>query len=137
VRVGWADPFSDTKKVPIYERFFVGGANTVRGYEERKVGPVDSATSDPLGGESMFVANIEYTYPLIDFLKLATFFDAGNAWSKNSDFFKEKLYKSVGMGVRVKTPIGPVSVDYGWPLDLGPGEEHKEGRFHFNISRGF
>jgi len=137
LRAGWADPFSDTKKVPIYERFFAGGASTVRGYQERKVGPVDAATDDPLGGEAMFVANLEYTYPLVDFLKLATFFDAGNVWSKNSDFFSDKLYKSVGLGVRVKTPIGPVSVDYGWPLDLGPGEEHKEGRFHFNVSRGF
>jgi outer membrane protein insertion porin family len=137
LRAGWADPFSDTKKVPIYERFFAGGASTVRGYQERKVGPVDAATDDPLGGEAMFVANLEYTYPLIDFLKLATFFDAGNVWSKNSDFFSDKLYKSVGLGVRVKTPIGPVSVDYGWPLDLGPGEERKEGRFHFNVSRGF
>ncbi|MCK9615409.1 MAG: outer membrane protein assembly factor BamA [Candidatus Omnitrophica bacterium] len=137
LRAGWADPFSDTKNIPIYERFFVGGASTVRGYQERKLGPVDPATDDPLGGESMFVANLEYTYPLIDFLKVATFFDAGNVWSKNSDFFSDKLYKSVGLGVRVKTPIGPVSVDYGWPLDLGPGEERKEGRFHFNISRGF
>lgn len=137
LRAGWADPFDDTSKVPIYERFFAGGASTVRGYEERKVGPVDPATDDPLGGESMFVANLEYTYPLVEFLKVAGFFDAGNVWSKNSDFFQDKLYKSVGMGIRVKTPIGPVSVDYGWPLDLGPGEEHKEGRFHFNISRGF
>lgn len=137
LRVGWADPFSDTKKVPIYERFFAGGANSVRGYQERKAGPVDPQTHDPLGGESMFVANLEYTYPLVDFLKVATFFDAGNVWSKNSDFFKDKLFKSVGLGIRVKTPIGPVSVDYGWPLDLEPGEETKEGRFHFNVSRGF
>ncbi|MFA5008722.1 MAG: outer membrane protein assembly factor BamA [Candidatus Omnitrophota bacterium] len=137
LRVGWADPFSDTKKVPIYERFFAGGANTIRGYQERKAGPVDPATNDPLGGESMFVANLEYTYPVVDFLKVATFFDAGNVWAKNSDFFSDKLFKSIGLGVRVKTPIGPVSVDYGWPLDLEPGTDHKEGRFHFNVSRGF
>lgn len=137
LRVGWEDPFSDTEKVPIYDRFFAGGANTIRGYHERKVGPIDPVTKDPLGGETMFVANLEYTYPLIDFLKVATFFDAGNVWAKNTDFFKDKLFKSVGVGLRVKTPVGPVSVDYGWPLDLEPGEEHKEGRFHFNVSRGF
>ncbi|MCF7888186.1 MAG: outer membrane protein assembly factor, partial [Candidatus Omnitrophica bacterium] len=44
---------------------------------------------------------------------------------------------SVGLGLRVKTPIGPVSVDYGWPLDKEPGETGKEGRFHFSVSRGF
>ncbi|MFA5270720.1 MAG: outer membrane protein assembly factor BamA [Candidatus Omnitrophota bacterium] len=137
LRGGWADPFSDTNKVPIYERFFAGGANSIRGYEERKVGPEDPATNDPLGGESMFIANIEYTYPLMDFLKVATFFDSGEVWEKNGDFFSTDLKKSIGLGIRVKTPIGPVSVDYGWPLDLLPGQDSKEGRFHFNVSRGF
>ncbi|MCF7876992.1 MAG: outer membrane protein assembly factor BamA [Candidatus Omnitrophica bacterium] len=140
-KVGFADPFSDTDEVPIYERFFAGGASTIRGYHERKVGPIDS-NEDPLGGEALFVANIEYTYPLADFLKVATFYDVGNVWKKNSDFFqtedgREALYSSVGLGLRVKTPIGPVSVDYGWPLDKEPGEEGREGRFHFNVSRDF
>ncbi|MCF7873224.1 MAG: outer membrane protein assembly factor BamA [Candidatus Omnitrophica bacterium] len=142
-KVGFADPFSDTDKVPIYERFFAGGASTIRGYRERKVGPIDKGNSDdPLGGEALFVANFEYTYPLADFLKVATFYDIGNVWSKNDDFFKdeggrEALYSSIGIGLRVKTPIGPVSVDYGWPLDKEPGEDGKEGRFHFSVSRGF
>ncbi|MCF7888098.1 MAG: outer membrane protein assembly factor BamA [Candidatus Omnitrophica bacterium] len=142
-RVGFSDPFSDTKKIPIYERFFAGGASTIRGYHERKIGPIDQGNSDdPLGGEALFVANIEYTYPLADFLKVATFYDIGNVWAKNSDFFqtegdREAFYSSVGLGLRVKTPIGPVSVDYGWPLDKEPGETGKEGRFHFSVSRGF
>jgi outer membrane protein insertion porin family len=140
-KVGFADPFSGTDDVPIYERFFAGGASTIRGYHERKVGPIDS-NDDPLGGEALFVANIEYTYPLADFLKVATFYDVGNVWAKNSDFFqtegdREAFYSSVGLGLRVKTPIGPVSVDYGWPLDKEPGEDGKEGRFHFNVSRDF
>ncbi|UCG34984.1 MAG: outer membrane protein assembly factor BamA [Candidatus Omnitrophota bacterium] len=138
VRVGYADPFSGTNEIPIYERFFAGGSSTIRGYHERKVGPIDPATEDPLGGEAMFVGNVEYTYPLVEnFLKMATFFDTGNVWEKNNDFMSGDLKSSVGIGLRVKTPIGPVSVDYGWPLDLEPGEEEKEGRFHFNISRGF
>ncbi|MCF7887192.1 MAG: outer membrane protein assembly factor BamA [Candidatus Omnitrophica bacterium] len=145
-RIGFADPFSDTDEVPIYERFFAGGASTIRGYHERKVGPIDS-NDDPLGGEALFVANIEYTYPLADFLKVAAFYDVGNVWGKNSDFFqtektengeeREAFYSSIGLGLRVKTPIGPVSVDYGWPLDEEPGEDGKEGRFHFSVSRGF
>ncbi len=138
-RVGVADTFSGTKDIPIYERFFSGGAATIRGYRERKVGPIDE-DDDPIGGESMFVANVEYTYPLADFLKVATFFDTGNVWRKRSDIsdiFSGDLKSSVGMGLRVNTPIGPVSVDYGWPLDLEPGETSKAGRFHFNIGRDF
>lgn len=137
LRSGFADPFSDTSKVPIYERFFAGGASTIRGYHERKVGPIDAVTEDPIGGEAMFVGNLEYTYPLADFLKAATFFDTGNVWKKNNDFLSGDLFSSIGLGLRIKTPIGPVSIDYGWPLDLEPGEEDKEGRFHFNISRAF
>jgi len=137
LRSGFADPFDDTQKVPIYERFFAGGASTIRGYDERSIGPIDKKTKDPIGGEAMFVGNIEYTYPLIDFIKVAGFFDTGNVWKDNSDFLSGSLYSSVGIGLRVKTPIGPVSVDYGWPLDVAPGETGQEGRFHFSISRGF
>ena len=137
LRAGFANPFNDTDKVPIYERFFAGGAATIRGYQERKVGPIDPSSQDPVGGEAMFVGNLEYTYPVADFLKAAAFFDTGNVWAKNSDFFKDDLFSSIGIGVRVKTPIGPVSVDYGWPMDLEPGEEKKEGRLHFNITRAF
>ena len=137
LRAGISDPFSSTEKVPIYERFFAGGSSSVRGYRERKIGPIDDVTEDPIGGEALFVGNIEYTYPLVDFLKVATFFDSGSVWKEKKDFLSGNLKSSVGLGLRVKTPIGPVSVDYGWPLDLEPGEEKKKGRFHFSISRGF
>jgi len=137
LRGGYAEPFSSTDKIPIYERFFAGGASTIRGYRERKVGPIDSAADDPVGGEAMFISNIEYTYPLADFLKLATFFDAGNVWKDSGKILQSSLMSSVGLGIRVKTPIGPISVDYGWPFDLEPGEEEKEGRLHFNVSRAF
>ena len=137
VRAGYANPYSGTSEIPIYERFFAGGASTIRGYDERRVGPIDPLTGDPLGGEAMFVANVEYTYPVVDFIKVATFFDAGNVWAENNDFMSGDLKTSVGVGLRVKTPVGPVSVDYGWPLDLEPGKEEREGKFHFSVSRGF
>ncbi|MDD3295848.1 MAG: outer membrane protein assembly factor BamA [Candidatus Omnitrophica bacterium] len=137
-RGGWSDPFSSTDKVPIYERFFAGGADTVRGYRERKVGPIDKNTSDPVGGDKMLIGNIEYTYPLADFLKVATFCDSGKVWGgEGNDIIAAGFKSSVGLGLRVKTPIGPVSVDYGWPLNLEPGEDRKQGRFHFNVSKAF
>ncbi|MCK4809832.1 MAG: outer membrane protein assembly factor BamA [Candidatus Omnitrophica bacterium] len=137
IRSGLANPFSNTSKVPIYERFFAGGASTIRGYQERKVGPIDSITEDPIGGEALFIYNMEYNYPLTDFLKTAVFFDTGNIWKERNDFLSGGLKSSVGLGLRVRTPIGPISIDYGWPLNKEPGEEDKEGRFHFNITRGF
>ncbi len=147
-RIGIAEPYSDTKKLPIYERFFAGGAYTIRGYEERKVGPVDPGSKDPLGGESMVVGNIEYTYPLFSFLKVAAFYDIGNVWQKAGDIFSSRdtsdplntggFKSSFGIGFRVNTPIGPIMLDYGIPLNKASGEESKDsGRFHFSASHGF
>jgi outer membrane protein insertion porin family len=84
-RVGLADVYENTVKVPIDERWFAGGAYTVRGYRERKIGPIDPNTTDPIGGLSMLVGNLEYTYPLATFFKIATFYDIGNVWPKCSD----------------------------------------------------
>jgi outer membrane protein insertion porin family len=137
LRGGIVDPFSDSDDVPIYERFFAGGADTIRGYKERAVGPVDTVTREPLGGEATLIGNLEVTYPLLDFIKGAVFYDIGNVWAKVSDFGKGNFYSGFGVGVRVKTPIGPIKLDYGWPTKLAPGEDKKEGQFHFSMSHGF
>ena len=136
-RLGIVDAYGDSTKVPIFERFFAGGARSIRGYDERKVGPLDDNTSDPIGGEALFVGNIEYTVPLIDFLKLATFFDTGNVWPGVNDFASGSLKSGAGFGLRVKTPIGPINLDYGYPLNAEPGEEKRSGKFYFSVSRGF
>lgn len=137
LRAGIIDTYGDSEKVPIFERFFAGGAKTIRGYEERGVGPLDSNTNDPIGGESLLVGNIEYTVPLIDFIKLAGFFDAGNVWSQVDDFASGNYKSGTGVGLRIKTPIGPVNLDYGYPLNDEPGQEGRSGKFYFSVSRGF
>jgi outer membrane protein insertion porin family len=136
LRGGVAWPFSDQPSVPIYERFYAGGANTIRGYEERSVGPLDPNTDDPLGGASLLIGNIEYTIPVIEFIKAAVFCDTGNVWTDAVDFASGGYKTGIGFGVRVKTPVGPLKLDYGIPLDEVPGRD-KEGRFHFSMSHGF
>ena len=136
-RAGIVTPYGDQKKVPIYERFFAGGANTIRGYEERTVGPADPKTSDPLGGEALMIFNIEYTFPIVEFIKGALFIDTGGVWEQVSDFDMGGFKTGIGFGVRIKTPIGPLKLDYGIPLNKQPGKESKEGRFHFSMSHGF
>jgi outer membrane protein insertion porin family len=147
-RLGLAQPYSNSNKLPIYERFFAGGAETIRGYEERKVGPVDPSSKDPLGGDALVVGNIEYTYPLFSFLKVAAFYDVGNVWENAGDIFSNKnangvpnsggLKAGVGLGLRINTPIGPIMLDYGIPMNKESGEDTKKsGRFHFSASHGF
>ncbi len=147
-RVGLAKPYGISEAIPIYERFFAGGATTVRGYDERKLGPVDPVSKDPLGGESLVVGNIEYTYPVLSFIKLAAFYDVGNVWQKLRDIGSSKkandvantggFKSSVGLGIRMNTPIGPIMLDYGIPFNKEPGEEkRKSGKFHFSASQAF
>ncbi len=133
---GWASEFSDSKDVPIYERFFAGGANTIRGYRERRIGPKDPNTNDPIGGKSMLIGNVEYTFPIVEVLKGAVFYDTGNVWRRAGDIGTGTFRSAMGAGMRVKTPIGPVKLDWGYPLNP-PSGERKKGRFHFNISKGF
>jgi len=139
VRGGWADEYDDSADVPIYERFFAGGANTVRGYKERSIGPRDSKTGDPIGGEAMAIGNAEITYPVFKNFKIAAFYDIGNVWENSAidDIQSDDFKSGTGLGVRVKTPIGPVKVDAGYPLDKAhPGDKQKV-RFHFSMTRGF
>jgi len=138
IRLGLGDAYDDTEDIPIYKRFFAGGANSIRGYEERMVGPIDPSSEDPLGGDSLLVGNIEYTYPLLDFLRVACFYDVGNVWQKLSDIGSGGFKSGVGFGLRLKTPIGPIRLDYGIPLNKQPGEDKKKsGRIHFSMGRGF
>jgi len=138
IRMGLADSYGDTEDIPIYERFFVGGANSIRGYEERSVGPIDLFSKDPLGGDSLLVGNIEYTYPILDFLRVACFYDVGNVWRKLSDVGNGGFKSGFGFGLRINTPIGPIRLDYGIPLNKQPGEaDKKSGRIHFSMGGGF
>lgn len=136
-QIGVADAFEDTRKIPIYERFYTGGANTIRGYRERRVGPKDPGSNIPIGGEGLLLGGVELTFPLYErVLKGAVFYDIGNVWAKWTDIGEGGLKSGVGAGIRVKTPIGPVKLDFGFPLSDVEGEE-KKGRFHFSISQGF
>jgi outer membrane protein insertion porin family len=141
-RAGIVDAYSDSAEVPIFERFFSGGAGTVRGFEERRVGPRDPASNDPIGGEAMMVASAEEVVTLYKdergrpILKGAVFVDVGDVW-RRVDEFAESFKAGTGVGARVNTPIGPLRLDLGFPISDPPEGEDREPRFHFNISRSF
>jgi outer membrane protein insertion porin family len=136
-RAGVVDSYGGTKQVPVYERFHVGGPSTVRGYDYSSIGPKDEDVN--VGGNSMLVGNLEYSYLMVDTTDTPTkspmkirglvFYDAGNAW-RSAGGFSGSLKTSIGTGIRILMPI-PVTLFYGYGID-----RHK-GRFDISISYSF
>ena len=136
IRLGTGNSFGDSSDVPVYDRFYAGGLGTVRGYGYRRVGP--KANGNAIGGDTLAVTSLEYTFPVpkVDLLKGAFFIDAGQV---DPDFFRlgfSDFAVSVGPGVKVKTPLGPVVFYYGLPV-FNKDTENENGRFEFSLSRGF
>ncbi|MFW6323708.1 MAG: outer membrane protein assembly factor BamA [Desulfovibrionales bacterium] len=122
-------------EIPPFERFYLGGINSVRGYEAREISPEDEDGED-IGGDKQFFTNFEFLFPISSDLGLMglTFFDAGEAWDDDESFDMD-LYKSVGVGIRWYSPLGPLRFEYGYPLDELDGE--REGKFEFSIGQFF
>lgn len=102
----------DFDELPPSARYFAGGDNSVRGYEFRSQGPVD-ADGDVTGGDRLLVGSVEYEFSLREKWSVATFFDAGNAFSKND----LDSVSGFGIGARWQSPLGPIRVDLARPLD--------------------
>jgi outer membrane protein insertion porin family len=125
-------PFND---VPIFDRFFLGGANTLRGFSFRKVGPKDE-NREPVGGNTYVYGTVEYTFPIIERVRGALFFDIGEVREQAYSFAVDDLRANVGVGVRLNLPIGPIRLDYGHPVwtDSATG---KSGKIQFSVGYQF
>lgn len=134
-RVTWADGFAGDR-LPVFERAFLGGARTVRGFDFREIGPKDES-GDPVGGNASLLFNVEMQFPFVAGLRAVIFFDAGQVYRKDEDtlFDLADLRTSAGGGLRIISPLGPISLDWGVKLDRQPGESLSE--FHFTIGQTF
>ena len=103
------------KEIPVWHRFYVGGINSIRGL--RQVGPLDPHTGDTIGGITMITLNTEIVFPIVKKagIKGLTFFDMGNAWSRG--YHLDQLRKTVGIGLRWYSPMGPLRLEWGYILD--------------------
>jgi outer membrane protein insertion porin family len=123
---GFIEPYSG-KKAPIYEKFFVGGMYTIRGFEYGMAGPIDR-NKEPLGAEKMVVLNSELIFPLSREIGLrgALFFDIGKAWGVEAGSGIEGnrgIKMGAGPGIRWFSPFGPIRIDMGFNLNPKSGEK--------------
>jgi outer membrane protein insertion porin family len=119
----------DGKAVPIFERYVLGGLNSIRGLQYLGIG--GSGTSDAIGGTTMLVFNVELVFPLIKEagMKGVVFYDTGNTWA--GGYHLNDLRQTAGFGIRWYSPIGPLRLEYGYVLDRK--ENEAAGRFEFSI----
>lgn len=135
-RAGVVESYGSSPNVPLFDRWFLGGLYSLRGYRFRDVGPKD-ATSEPLGGETYWFTSLEYSIPIVDRVRFALFYDAGMVYSQSFSFnegtFNTGMYNdNWGVGIRLNLPIGPLRLDYGFPITSDPQNENS-GRFQFGV----
>jgi len=139
-------------EVPVFQRFFLGGLDSLRGFKDREVGPKGGSTTLPpsigpgndvlsgdaiSGGEKMAFCQFEYLFPLIKAAKIRglVFFDAGSSWGGPGENTKFDLRTDVGFGIRWNSPFGPLRVD--WGINLSPKHDENKSNFGFSAGAGF
>jgi len=132
---GRAGYIKDNGKLSVFQKFFLGGINTVRGYDYQTISPRDK-NGYYIGGTKMMCYNVEYRFPVLKEQGVVglVFFDAGNVFDDSQSWTFSGIKKSVGAGVRWYSPIGPLRLEYGWKLDR-QGDE-SSGKWEFSVGGG-
>jgi outer membrane protein insertion porin family len=132
--LGLIEPYGENDDVPIWERFYVGGIRTIRGFDYGEAGPEDE-TGEVIGSEKQTVGSLEILFPVkMDMgVRGLVFFDVGKGFDDADDFLP--LRTSAGIGLRWLTPMGPMRMDYGW--NLNPKDNEVSGKFHFFVGGSF
>jgi outer membrane protein insertion porin family len=132
LEIGWMDYFGKSDEIPLSERFYAGGPNTLRAFDYQKVGPLDE-DGDPIGGKFKLICNLaELRLPVYKMIGIAGFVDVGNVWPAIRDFRLADFRVTVGMGLRVNSPLGILRLDFG----LNPDRRGDESRANIYFSMG-
>jgi outer membrane protein insertion porin family/translocation and assembly module TamA len=133
MRLGTAEPTDGSPEIPLFERFYAGGLHSVRGYGRWRVGPL--VDDEPIGGRSVVEAAVELRHPITREIGAAVFLDAGQVSRPSLTFPLDDLRYGAGLGVRLKTPVGPLRIDLGFPVEPPPGDPH--WRAHVSLGAAF
>ena len=132
---------TENKIVPVFERFWIGGMRTIRGYDYDDISPRDTRTNETIGSDRMGYINLEYIWVAKPDIGLAVvpFYDIGfNTDSEQHSGIFDKVYSSAGVEVRWRSPMGDLRFAYGIPLSkMSNGEKRSSGRFEFSMGQAF
>jgi outer membrane protein insertion porin family len=131
---------NSSKEVPIFDRFFLGGMDSIRGYSYDDLSPRDPVTGDQIGGDRIGFVNLEYIWTFYPDLGLALvpFYDVGyQVDSRRKEMFSD-IKQSVGLELRWRSPMGDLRFAYGYPLSKNvAGKRRNAGRFEFSMGQFF
>jgi outer membrane protein insertion porin family len=133
--VASVDNWAGGDRVPIFDRLYLGGANNLRGFRYRKVSPKDE-NNESIGGKSLARLTFEYTFPVVERVRGAVFYDTGFVNGGAYSYNTSNIASDAGIGLRLDLPIGPVRLDYGIPLQ-SPDNSGHGGKFNFTIGYQF
>jgi outer membrane protein insertion porin family len=120
---GFNQPSSNKYELPLFERYFPGGINSVRGFQDRSLGPKEDG--DVVGGDKQAIVNLELHFPIAEQygLRGLAFLDIGQAFKESESISFSAFRRSVGIGARWMSPFGPLRVELGFPLNKQSGDE--------------
>jgi outer membrane protein insertion porin family len=133
-KVGYAEELSGGI-LPIYERFFLGGINSLRAFSSGRVSPEDPATGDLIGGNKMALFNAEILFPILEEqgIRGVLFYDAGNAFDNGEPIKISDFKTDAGAGLRWYSPLGPMRLEWGYNLNPKEGESKSKWQFSMGI----
>jgi outer membrane protein insertion porin family len=139
--VGYGQSYGSQRELPLVERYFPGGINSVRGFRILSLGPRNSLSdeygrlvaTDPIGGSEQLIFNNEVIFPLVESigLKGVAFVDAGNAFSAAQGIDFGEMRVAAGGGIRWLSPIGPLRIELGFPINPQPDDDKQTVMFSF------
>ena len=137
-KIGTVGTFKNDGDVPIFERYFLGGSDSLRGFEYRTVAPA-IGKDDQIGGQTMLLLTAEVTHPIWGPLRGAAFVDVGNAWRDSYEMDFSDLNVGVGYGLRIRLPVvnAPIRLDLAYPVVNNLKYVDSKLRLHFNVGFTF
>ncbi len=133
-KIGWAKPLEGQEQLPLFKRFYSGGTGSIRGVGRRALGPLDP-DKNPVGGAKSWEASVEIRYPIWEELGGVVFLDNGWVWSEDENYDDGDIFYTAGFGFRYKSPIGPIGIDFGFPLS--EDDDVQKEILHINIGHAF